>query len=180
MWFMRRIANTRRWEKPCLTPNCKNLLRNHMEYDWSKKEESQRNSMSKSSGLLEPYFSLLRDESPQTRSQMSVAGNQANVRAVYQNKVTLESIRFPFRKRNQFGEWDDFVMWSDVEVRLDAISNTENDNAAQHIVEYLTRRDELDILGGDPRGRRILVRLYDELTAGQVWGDERESADSVA
>lgn len=157
-----------------------------MGFDWSK-ENNQNSSVPRSSSPLEPYLSLAHEESLQTQNQTlahqkgwfdyrAAAGNQANVSAARQKNQTLESIRFPFQ-----GAWGDYyVLWSDVEKNIDASSGMGRDNAAQFIVNYLKERDELDTLGGDPRGRRILVRLYDELTSGKVWEDERESADSIA
>jgi len=163
-----------------------NAVSSSMEYEWSKSDKPDW-SAEKSTDSLTSYLSLTREKQHAVPNQTfanannslaykAEAGNQASLAARHREKKTLEGIRFPFQ--GSYGDY--FVNWTDVEPTLDALSTFVRDDAALYIISYLTNRSELDVLADDARGRKILVRLYDELTSGSVWDDERSSADSVA
>lgn len=72
------------------------------------------------------------------------------------------------------------------EKSLDVVGWDVRDNVALAIVENLVKRDLLARLAADPGGLRLLVRLYDELTTGNVWDgmggwwrDEKQAVEKI-
>ena len=159
--------------------------------DWVKAEARESNASSAGAAFA-PYMDLTQARtvdlscSPTSARQpvgfqyRAAAGNRANDQAAMQAVETYGSVRFPVSVPTQYGLRTDLVPASELEGRLDGMDYTARDDAALHIVERLKRRGELGLVASDPAGRRILVRLYDELTSDSVWDDERQAAEDVA
>jgi hypothetical protein len=64
------------------------------------------------------------------------------------------------------------------ESTLDALGSTDRDDVSFEIASKATN-EQLDTIAGTEPGRRLLLRLYDELTSGFVWGDERTQAERI-
>lgn len=65
--------------------------------------------------------------------------------------------------------------YEDIERALDAASSTSRDDLALALLKATTD-PELAHVAEREDGRRVLARLYDEVTSGSVWDDEREQA----
>lgn len=61
---------------------------------------------------------------------------------------------------------------------LDTLGSTDRDDVSVAFAEDATD-DQLRQLASTPQGRRLLDRLFDELTAGEVGSDEQKQADRI-
>jgi hypothetical protein len=61
---------------------------------------------------------------------------------------------------------------------LDTLGSTDRDDVSVAFAEAATD-DQLRQLASTPQGRRLLDRLFDELTAGEVGADEQKQADRI-
>lgn len=62
---------------------------------------------------------------------------------------------------------------------LDELDDGDRDDVSLAFVENATVEEDLDILAQSPNGRLLLARLYDELTSGNLGGDEQKAAGRV-
>ena len=61
---------------------------------------------------------------------------------------------------------------------IDSLGSTDQDDVSLAFAEAATD-EQLRQLAGTPEGRRLLDRLFDELTAGEVFEDEQKQADRI-
>jgi hypothetical protein len=61
---------------------------------------------------------------------------------------------------------------------IDSLGSTDQDDVSLAFAEAATE-EQLQKLASTPEGRRLLDRLFDELTAGEVFEDEQKQADRI-
>lgn len=114
--------------------------------------------------------------------EVTVHGGTADVTLQHSGPAKLERLHEPPGLKVALHELDVRALahgrYADVERALDEGSTIRRDDMALALLRA-TSDSELAHVGEREDGRRVLVRLYDELTSGSLWDDEREQAQRV-
>jgi hypothetical protein len=110
---------------------------------------------------------------------VAVQGGTADVTLRHSGPATLEPVQEPSGLTVALHQMDVRALaqgrYQDIERAMDEASWGSRDDLAVALLEA-TGEAELARVAEDEDGRRVLRRLYHELTAGSVWDDEREQA----
>ncbi|MBK6958410.1 MAG: DUF4157 domain-containing protein [Nitrosomonas sp.] len=106
-------------------------------------------------------------EKPQAKSPDQLIGESSTLNFLDEEKLGNDLLKYALAGDT-----------TTVDVTLDQIDSTDRDDVALGFVSHATT-EQLAKLAETEHGRKLLLRLYDELTSGHLGNDEKEQAERL-